>query len=449
MSFELRLLLRSPLLVAAMLAATLVTTLALLAGIGQVRHVDASMRAALDVEAQALDATRAKAVEAPLDAGMFGYGTWFAVPHPTAPGAWFNLGDTLAQPPMQRLRLLGLQGQVHDGTGGNPAARAVGAFDAAFVVAVLLPLLAVAVFAPLAAEEREARRDGLLAALVTSPRAFWLRRVGVRGMVILFPVLAPILIGLVAMQAPPGLAFGIVSGVVVYALGWAALCATLALRMGGSSDAVAARLFALWALAALVLPALGGLALDRWAPPVPGSAIALAHRDAVNSAWDRPKDETFEAFFASHPEWRGTPAVTSRFHWKWYFAFHHVADQRMAPLLAEAESAKRDRQQARDALGLLLPTVALQNLFDGLSDQGIEGEAARQRAAREFHDRLRVAFYPFVFEERPISEADLARLPTPTPSVRELRHRPAAWAGLLLFAALGWVGLWRTAGRIG
>ena len=400
MNLELRLLLRSPLLIAAALAAALVTTLALLAGIAQVRHVDATMHEAVAFDARALDDARAKASDAPLDAGLFGYGTLFAVPHPVAPGAWFNLGDTLAQPAVQRLRLLGLQGQVHDGTGGNPAARAAGTFDAAFVVAVLLPLLAVAVFAPLAAEEREARRDGLLAALVASPRSFWLKRVVVRSLVVLVPVLGPILV-------------------------------------------------ALWALAALVLPALGGLALDRLAPAVPGSAIALAHRDAVNGAWDRPKDETFEAFFAHHPEWRGTPPVTGRFHWKWYFAFHAVADWRVEPLLIDARAAKRERQRARDALGWLLPTVALHNLFDGLSDQGIEGDAARQRAARRFHDELRVAFYPFVFEERLIGAADIAALPTPAPSVRELRQRPAAWAALLLFAALGLGALWRSARRIG
>ncbi len=449
MSMELRLLLRSPLLIAAALAAALVTTLALLAGIAQTHHVESAMHDAVAFDARALDDARAKAEATPLDAGMFGYGTMFSVPHPPASGAWFNLGDTLSQPAVQRLRLLGLQGQVHDGTGGNPAARAAGAFDAAFVVAVLLPLLAVAVFAPLAAEEREARRDALLAALVVSPRAFWLRRVAARGVFVLLPVLAPILIALLAMEASAAFSLGVLGGTTLYALGWIGFCATLALRLHGGSDAVAARLFTMWALAALVLPAFGGLALDRWAPAVPGSAIALAHRDAVNRAWDRPKEETFEAFFAHHPEWRGTPPVSGRFHWKWYYAFHLVADRRVEPLLAEAAAAKRDRQRARDALGWLLPTVALQNLLDGLSDQGIEGDAARQRAARRFHDELRVAFYPFVFKERLIGAADIAALPTPAPSVRELRHRPAAWGALALFALLGLGALWRSARRIG
>lgn len=449
MSMELRLLLRSRLLIAAALIAAVVTTLALLAGIAQVRHVESTMHDAVAFDARALADARAKAEAAPLDAGMFGYGTMFAVPHPAAPGAWFNLGETLSQPAVQRLRLLGLQGQVHDGTGGNPAARAAGAFDAAFVVAVLLPLLAVAVFAPLASEEREARRDGLLAALVASPRSFWLKRVVARSLVVLVPVLGPILVALLAMDASLALSLGVMGGATLYALGWIGLCATLALRLRGGSDAVAARLVALWALAALVLPALGGLALDRMAPAVPGSAIALAHRDAVNGAWDQPKDETFEVFFAHHPEWRGTPPVTGRFHWKWYFAFHSVADWRVEPLLIEARAAKRDRQRARDALGWLLPTVALQNLFDGLSDQGIEGDAARQRSARRFHDELRVAFYAFVFEERLIGAADIAALPTPAPSVRELRRRPAAWGALALFALLGLGALWRSARRIG
>lgn len=449
MSLELRLLWRSWLVRLAAFAALAITTAALVAGAAQVTRVEADLRAALEHDRHARADAAARAAEAPLDAGMFGYGTFHAVPHPPAAGAWFNLGDTLAQPAVQRLRLLGLHGQVHDGTGGNPAARAAGAFDAAFVVAVLLPLLAVALLAPLAAEEREARRDGLLAALVASPRRFWLRRIAARGLVVVLPVLLPIAVALVALDASWAFSAGVLGGTALYATGWIALCAGLALRWRGSSDAVAARLVALWAFAVLVLPALGGVALDRVSPAVPGSAIALEHREAVNAAWDRPKAETFDAFFVHHPEWRDTPPVTGRFHWKWYFAFHFVADRRVAPLVAEADDARRARQAARDALGLALPTVALQNLFDGLSDQGIEGDAERFAAAQGFHDRLRVAFYPFVFEERLLTAEDIAALPTPQPSTRGLRHRPAAWGALGAFALLGLGLLWRGARHIG
>jgi ABC-2 type transport system permease protein len=380
---------------------------------------------------------------------MFAYGTFFAVPMPPAEGAWFNLGDTLAQPPVQRIRMLGLQGQVHDGTGGNPAALAAGAFDAAFVVAVLLPLLAVALLAPLAAEEREARRDGLLAALVVSPRRFWLRRVAARGLLVLAPVLLPIAVALAVLGASPAFALGALGGTLLYGIGWIALFAALALRGQGGSDAVAARLLALWALAVLVLPTLSGLALDRAAPPVPGSDIALAQRQAVNDAWDLPKRDTFDAFFETHPEWRDTPEVTGRFHWKWYFAFHHVADGRVAPLLAKAAAARAARQQARTALGFALPTVALQNLFDGLSDQGVEGGEARFAAARGFHDALRVSMYPLLFNERPLTAEALDALPRPEAARRELRHRPAAWGALAGFALLGLGLLWRSSRRLG
>lgn len=292
---------------------------------------------------------------------------------------------------------------------------------------MLLPLLAVALLAPLAAEEREARRDGLLAALVVSPRRFWLQRIAARGLLVLAPVMVPIAIALAVIGASPAFALGVLGGSLLYGIAWIALFAALALRSRGGSDAVAARLLALWALAVLVLPTVGGLLLDRIAPTVPGSAIALAHRQAVNDAWDQPKRDTFEAFFEAHPEWRATPEVTGRFHWKWYFAFHHVADRRVEPLLAEAKASREVRQQARSALGLMLPTVALQNLFDGLSDQGIEGGDARAAAARHFHDRLRRAMYPYLFEERPLSAGDLDTLPRPQAAQRSLRHRPAAW----------------------
>lgn len=449
MLMELQLVWRSAAARWAVLIAAAITAMALALGTANVSALDRAAKRAVAAEAATLAEQRQSAADAPLDAGMFAYRTFFAVPLPPAPGAWFNLGDTLAQPPVQRIRMLGLQGQVHDGTGGNPATLAAGAFDAAFVVAVLLPLLAVALLAPLAAEEREARRDGLLAALVASPRRFWLRRVAARGLFVLAPVLLPIAIALVVLGASPVFALGALGGSLLYGIGWIALFASLALRGRGGSDAVAARLLALWALAVLVLPTLGGLALDRAAPPVPGSAIALAQRQAVNDAWDLPKRDTFEAFFETHPEWRGTPEVTGRFHWKWYFAFQHVADRRVEPLLDEAAGARETRQQSRTALGFALPTVALQNLFDGLSDQGIEGGAARLAAASAFHDRLRVAMYPLLFTERPLTVEAMDALPRPQATRRELRHRPAAWGALGAFALLGLGLLWRASRRLG
>lgn len=448
MLMEFRLLWRSAALRWAVLAATMLTTLALALGIVNVAALERAAERAVATSEAALANQRLAAASTPLDTGMFAYGTFFTVPMPPAPGAWFNPGDTLAQAPAQRIRMLGLQGQAHDGTGGNPAALAAGAFDAAFVIAVLLPLLAVALLAPLAAEEREARRDGLLAALVVSPRRFWLQRIAARGLLVLAPVMVPIAIALAVIGASPAFALGVLGGSLLYGIAWIALFAALALRSRGGSDAVAARLLALWALAVLVLPTVGGLLLDRIAPTVPGSAIALAHRQAVNDAWDQPKRDTFEAFFEAHPEWRATPEVTGRFHWKWYFAFHHVADRRVEPLLAEAKASREVRQQARSALGLMLPTVALQNLFDGLSDQGLEGGDARAAAARHFHDRLRRAMYPYLFEERPLSAGDLDTLPRPQAAQRSLRHRPAAWGALAGFALLGLGLLWRASRRL-
>lgn len=449
MLMELQLVWRSAAARWAIIAVAAITTLALTFGVANVAALERAAERAVAVERAALAQQRQAAASAPLDAGMFAYRTFFAVPMPPAEGAWFNPGDTLAQAPVQRIRMLGLQGQVHDGTGANPAALAAGAFDAAFVVAVLLPLLAVALLAPLAAQEREARRDGLLAALVASPRRFWLRRIAARGVLVLAPVLLPIAVALVALGASPAFALGALGGSLLYGLGWIALFAALALRGRDSSDAVAARLLALWAVAILVLPTLGGLALDRSAPPVPGSSIALAQRQAVNAAWDLPKRDTFDAFFEAHPEWRDTPEVTGRFHWKWYFAFHHVADLGVEPLLAEAAAAREARHRARTLLGFALPTVALQTLFDGMSDQGIEGGEARFAAAREFHDRLRVAMYPPLFNEQPLTAADLDALPRPQAAQRGLRHRPAAWGALGAFMLLGFGLLWRASRRIG
>ena len=95
----------------------------------------------------------------------------------------------------------------------------------------------------------------------------------------------------------------------------------------------------------------------------------------------------------------------------------------------------------------VVPPMAVQRLFDGLADNGADRLFAHQRAVRDFHDALRARFYPFVFEARPMSAADLATLPRPRPAASMPRPVPIAWAGLLLALLLLLPSLAREAGR--
>lgn len=444
MAHELRLLLRSRWVRLAWLATMAAVAASLWLGWAAMaqRQMDVEQASALQ-SAQHGDYVRRHPQGLP-GAGDVAYATFRAFPDAPGPLAWLSLGDRDTRPAVQRIRMLGLQAQMYDGEANNPEQSAAGTFDFGFAVVFLLPLLCICLCHDLATQDREQGRDKLLSSLVTSTRSYWLRRIAARYLLACAAVLLPFMLFCAAVgDWPPAMVLVIVA-VALYSAVWTSLCAWISLRWRASSSmSNAMAMLTLWVATTMALPALSASLIVLWSPMPSGSDIALAHRKQLNDAWDLPKETTFQAFFRAHPEWRATPPVTGRFHWKWYYAFQHVADLHVEPMVKEAEAAMRARASLGDRVGALLPPVAMQRLMDGFADNGIERLIEQRAAIRVFHDRLRLHFYPFVFEERPYTAADFAAMPVPQAAPHRLRHSPLSWVGLILLFLLTLVALAR------
>ena len=371
------------------------------------------------------------------DAGDVAYYTFHAVPDPPAALAWLSLGDRTTRPAVLRIRMLGLQSQLYDGEANNPEHAAAGTFDFGFAVVFLLPLLCIGLCHDLGTQDREQGRAGLLSSLVASTWRVWSGRIVVRYLLACSAVLLPLVMFAVFVAGWSSVLWWVIAAVALYAALWTAICAWIGLRWRARTSAAnAMSMLALWAIVTMALPALAGSLVALWSPIPQGSSIALAHRKYLNDAWDMPKETTFAAFFRAHPEWRSTPPVTGRFHWKWYYAFQHVADLQVEPMVAASAEAMRDRDRLADVIGLALPPVAMQNLIDGFAGNGVDLLIAQRGATRAFHDRLRIYFYPFVFEEQPFTAADFVAMPKPQAAPSRPGHEPFAWIGLWLAYAL-------------
>lgn len=450
MRHELRLLLRSPLAVCALLATAAAMLLSLWLGWAAVEERKADIARALALQStQRAEYVRQHRADFP-DAGSVAYYTFHVVADPPSSLAWLSLGNREALPAVQRVRMLGLQGQIYDGEALNPERAVAGTFDFGFAVVFLLPLLCIALCHDLGSQDREQGRGGLLASLVGGGRGFWLRRIAARYLLACLAALLPLLLFVAAVAGwRDGLAPAI-AAVAIYAALWTCACAWISLRWRArASSANAVTMLAVWVLFTLALPALANSLIALRAPMAQGADIALAHRKYVNDAWDLPKAATFDAFFRWHPEWRDTPPVTGRFHWKWYYAFHHVADRKVDDRVRALETAMRDRDRFAAAIGLALPSVAMQNVLDGLADNGNARLIAHRTAVRDFHDRLRLYFYPFVFEERRFAASDFAAMPQPVAAPSHSRSTPMLWLGLLWMFGVAAVALWRQTARRG
>ena len=352
---EWRLLTRSRLALCALALLLLLSTLAVLSGLREI----ASQRLTLDRLAQLQQqdmAAQASRHAQSGDAGSVAYygfhSTWDA-PSSTA---FLALGLRDAAPYVLRVRALALQAQLHEGESFNPELALAGRFDFAFVLVYLVPLFLIALLYDLVSGERESGRLGMLQAMPGSGRRLWLRRAGLRSVLVLVCVALPALAGALAGGAAAGALATVLLSATAYVVFWSGLCLVVA-ALGGSSVANAMALMGCWAVLTLVLPTLANAALSRAIPVSQGVELMLAQRQTVHGAWDLPREQTMERFFRSHPEWRDTAPLPAGFHWKWYYAFQQLGDESVASQFAAYRAGLQARQAWTGRLGWLLPGV--------------------------------------------------------------------------------------------
>lgn len=171
-------------------------------------------------------------------------------------------------------------------------------------------------------------------------------------------------------------------------------------------------LASIWLLLCVILPNLSQLWLHQRYPVQEGSQIALQHRQLVHNAWDLPKTDTLTPFYDLYPAWQHTPPVTGRFHWKWYFAFQHMADVNLAEQIEERVRALVERDQATAQLGYLIPSLWAQRQLEAAGESNITHLLAHRAQITNFHTELRHYLYPYLFEDKPMTPAAFMHLPS-------------------------------------
>jgi ABC-2 type transport system permease protein len=255
----------------------------------------AAQRATIERLLTADRADRAAQLAQQSDWGSAAYYASHLTYDPPSALAFAALGERDTMPWKHRIRMLALEGQIHEADVANPELALVGRFDLAFVAAFLLPLLVIVALHDLRARERQAGRLELLMSL--SDGRLWALRGGLRGMAIGVCVLLPGLVGGVISGAPWAALAALAAVVLLHAAFWTVVC-VVAAAAARSAAVVLTVLIALWWSTAVLLPAAAGAAIERAVPLPAGGEIVLLQRETVNDAWDLPKETTMSAFVA-------------------------------------------------------------------------------------------------------------------------------------------------------
>jgi len=375
------------------------------------------------------------AIAGSVDSGSLGYYLPHLTVNPPSPLAFAAIGQRDLQPAALRVRVLGLHAQLYESEAINPELAMPGRFDFTFVLVYLTPLFVIALMHDLVSSEREAGRLRLLASLPKGAANTWRRRVGLRYALLWLAALLPLAAGALAAGAGIAGVGQIALVATLYLAFWFGLAAWVAARARTSASSAAILLASLVGLT-MILPTLADAAIGRLAPVSKGVELALAQRQAVHSAWDVPKAETFEKFFRTHPEYRDTPAVTGRFHWKWYYAMHQAGDDAVAADVAQYRASMLAREDWTARAGLLLASVNVQVLLHRLADTDLASHLAYQDRIGGYHTQLRRFFYPYMFDERLFTPADLEQVPAFDDSVMRGTLAPGQLLALAVLALL-------------
>lgn len=406
---ELRLFLRQRIAIPALALMALLSIASIWAGMAEIQRQYETI-ARIQPQQAADVAAIEKWVSVDGDAGNAAYYTFHATWDAPSALAFAAIGQRDVAPYILRIRALGLEAQLYESETYNAELALPGRFDWAFVLTYLAPLFVIVLLHDLKSGEREAGRISLLAAMARNQRALWRRRIALRIGSLLIVLLIPFLIGAALSGAAPGSMLIFAFTAAAYILFWAFLCLWVGSR-SWTSVTNAAALAASWLVLTLILPALANLAINSAIPVRQGVELTLEQREKIHGGWDKPKDETMQAFFKVHPEWKDTKPVEGGFHWKWYYAFQHLGDLAAAPLAKAYREGLEARDRWTGRAGFVLPAVGVQTILHRIARTDINAGLSYQDRTRRFHDRLRRFYYPYVFNEVPFRETDFADAP--------------------------------------
>jgi ABC-2 type transport system permease protein len=382
------------------------SVLAVSAGLSEVRQQQATI--ARLVEADRAD--RLNVLKTQKDWGGAAYYSFHLTFDPLSDFAFAAPGRRDDTAWKHRVRMLALEGQIHERDAGHPVLALIGRFDFAFLVAFVLPLVLIVLLYDLRASERVAGRHDLLMATAGHSARLWRLRAGLRtgGVFVCAAIPLVVAAGLSGTAAPTLLAACAL--LFVYLLFWTVVCVAVA-AWQQTGEVILATLVALWILLGVVVPAAGRLAIDRAVPVPSGADIIMTQREAVNDGWDLPKATTMTAFVERHPQWAAYAAVERPFEWKWYYALQQVGDQK-AQALSEAYTAGRmARDRLAGWLAITAPPVLLERALQSLARTDLRATLAYESRVRAFHASLRAFYYPKLFRDERFEPAALDALP--------------------------------------
>lgn len=338
-------------------------------------------------------------------------------PHPLAS---MSIGQRDVNPYYLKLRLLALEGQLYDSDTINPFKAFNGNFDFSFLVVFVVPLLVIALSFNVYSEEKE---QGSLALLLSNP-------ISVQSLIsaklllkfLIVVILVTVLFILAVLSFRTGFTQDVMFlylAIVLYSAFWFSLSFFVtSFKKGTSFNGVS--LLGSWLFFVIILPALFNIFSRSIDDGQKGIEVTMEQRESVHSGWDTNKDETLDIFYSRYPEWSQYRPKTDGFSWSWYYANQEVGDMKTEGKVQAYNAQMTDVLEKNKFFENFSPAVTLQNLFNLYARTDLETHLHFLKSAREFHQRFKDFFYPYIFKNAGFPHSHYSLIPRPSYSSENL-----------------------------
>lgn len=328
------------------------------------------------------------------------------------PSSWspFSVGQRDVNPFNMKVRMLALENQIYDSELNNPTNLLFGNFDLSFVIVFLFPLLIVAFTHNILSAEEESGTWNLLRAQPVSALKILFLRLALRFSIIALASFLLIFIGafFIGAKFDERFLYAVLLSVFYIAF-WFGVSA-LVISFKRSSNFNALTLLGIWVFLALLAPALLSTLLATVLPVSESMETAVENREGYHEKWDKPKAETMEKFYRKYPEYRTFPISEDKFSWGWYYAMQNAGDEDSADASRKFAEKLAKRQHITEKISWFLPTVNTQLEFNGIAQTDIGTHLNYLDSVRNYHEKIRTSFYPAIFRNDKVSEADLKKI---------------------------------------
>ncbi len=343
------------------------------------------------------------------DFGLLMYYLRFALINKPEQMAGLSIGQRDVNLSVQSVTIRALEAQKYDTDLNNPYNLLSGNFDLSFVVIYLFPLLIIAFTFNLLSEEQEGGTWKLVTTQSTSPIKYLLAKLAVRAITVLIVLALLLFISISILSIQWNKTFALFAATcVAYLIFWIALC-FLFVTFKKSSGFNALALLSSWVLLTVLLPAgVNNIITNKY--PVPEALRTIIKtRDGYHNKWDVDKSVTMDKFYELYPQFKKYPLPGKTFSWLWYYAMWHMGDYDAMQNAQEMRSKLLQREKASRAVAAFIPTMHTQLQLNDIAKTSMLNHITFLDSTTVFHKKMRLHFYPKIFENGYVKREDWNR----------------------------------------